>query len=320
MSFSKVARGCEVMSVLNIPCRLCRSKEKRNLLTVDGYPIVKCGSCGFIFLDANFTTKELDEFYRPEYFKESVDYFDEPSRTYMAGGLLDEIECFKQSGKLLEIGCAGGFFLKLAKSRGFDVHGIEISKSASKFAKKLGLDVQNATVENVKVRQKYDVIVLSNVLEHLIDPRRALEKINSWLEDDGIVFVGVPNFGSAVVRLQYYLNVFRYYNKHSLFSKVHLSYFTPDTLKKLCEDSGFKVMSFKSNLFAYTLYNVSRFLHADRKAMQAIVPKSLNTRRSLIGNVWRCIKANDKTEYGIDIQVVLEKRKATPQIVRKELA
>jgi cyclopropane fatty-acyl-phospholipid synthase-like methyltransferase len=280
-------------------CRLCKSADKQILFAVDGYPLVRCGSCGFVYLDADFTADELAGFYKAEYFKGEDDYFDEQSRTYMAGGLLDDIRRFKQGGKLLEIGCACGYFLKLAKEYSFDVHGIEISGDAADFAKKLGLDINIGNIEDVTSSEKYDVIVMSNVLEHLKDPREALKKIVSWLSDDGILFLNVPNLNSIAVKLKH---------DHTIFTKVHLSYFTPDTLKCLCDECGLDVISFRSNLFAYILYCFSRLLYFDKKVVGVIKPSSLSSSKSFVSDIWHFIKACDRTKYGIDVQLICKHR------------
>lgn len=286
--------------------------DKAELLTVEeGYSVVKCKNCNFVFIDADFSTRELENFYTREYFTEAVDYFNEQERTYMAGRYLDEVKKIKKKGKLLEIGCASGFLLKLAQKQGFDSYGVEISGDASKFAReKLGLKVKNSTLENARFKPRSsDVVILINVLEHLTNPLETLREVNRILKDDGIVMVCVPNLDSANMRLRYFFHLLKYKNG-SKFSKLHLSYFTPETLTEMCKSSGFKVISLKTRFLTHYLYKLSKLMRLDQKMVKKIKPGSLDVQvqKSLMNQIWSLINKLDRTRYGIDIQVILNKK------------
>lgn len=108
------------------------------------------------------------------------------------------IDNYHKKGSLLEIGCGTGKFLYAAKKKGWKCSGIEMSKQASLFCQdQLYLDVQNELIENVSFPvNSFEVIVMSHVLEHLQNPHNVLEKIKTWLKEDGIIVLTVPNGNS----------------------------------------------------------------------------------------------------------------------------
>ena len=109
--------------------------------------------------------------------------------------LINLINRYHKSGCLLEIGCNGGNLLYALKKEGWECYGVEMDKNASLFCQnKLGLNVQNDAIENIVFGDNFfDVIILSHVFEHLLNPNDFLERIKPWLKDDGIIVMTVPN-------------------------------------------------------------------------------------------------------------------------------
>lgn len=99
----------------------------------------------------------------------------------------------KDSGTLLEIGSAAGFFLDEARQRGFEVTGIEISKSEVNFAQRFGLDVIHGSFIEQEFNQRFDIICAFFVLEHFFDQELILNKIFSLLKEDGFLFLSLPS-------------------------------------------------------------------------------------------------------------------------------
>jgi SAM-dependent methyltransferase len=104
------------------------------------------------------------------------------------------------AGRLLDVGCGHGLLLDEARRRGFDVRGLELSRSAADYARGvLGLEVDEATLDEADGR--YDVIVLADVVEHLDDPAGALRTCATLLADGGVLCVVTPDPDSATARL-----------------------------------------------------------------------------------------------------------------------
>jgi SAM-dependent methyltransferase len=95
-------------------------------------------------------------------------------------------------GRLLDIGCAGGHFLSVARAFGYEVAGIEYNVSMARVARERGFDVLQGDVMQVEIPGRFDVIHMEDVLEHLPDPHSLLGKVVSALAPGGVVVVDGP--------------------------------------------------------------------------------------------------------------------------------
>ena len=138
-------------------------------------------------------------------------------------------------GRMLEIGCASGAFLHRMAVAGWQAEGIEFSESAAAAARRLGYRVDTGQLEIAPDRpEQYDLVVGWMVLEHLHDPVRALKKLWSWAKPGGWLVVSVPNADC------YELALFRD-AWFALHLPNHLYHFTPETLAKLFDRSGWRL-------------------------------------------------------------------------------
>jgi 2-polyprenyl-3-methyl-5-hydroxy-6-metoxy-1,4-benzoquinol methylase len=138
-------------------------------------------------------------------------------------------------GNMLEVGCASGSFLHLMASRGWKVQGIEFSETAGRAAQQLGYSVHIGSLESApKPERRFDLIVGWMVIEHLHDPVGGLKKLAEWASPNASLIVSVPNAGSLEFRVfgpEWY----------ALQLPTHLHHFTPDTISKMLEHTGWRV-------------------------------------------------------------------------------
>ncbi|MCG2689966.1 class I SAM-dependent methyltransferase [Candidatus Parcubacteria bacterium] len=151
---------------------------------------------------------------------------------------------FKQGGKLLEIGCSNGVFLKELQGLGWQVKGIEMSQESSTFAReKRGLDVENKKIEECFFQNnEFDCVIMNMVLEHLYAPFGALKKITSWLKPRGELIFSVPYFSGFE---------FRFFQEFSygLQLPTHQTFFSKPILKAYLQKLGFKKIKFYHQMF-----------------------------------------------------------------------
>ncbi|MBM4263587.1 MAG: class I SAM-dependent methyltransferase [Deltaproteobacteria bacterium] len=152
---------------------------------------------------------------------------------------------YKGQGRILDVGCGAGSYLYRLKQWGWKTYGIEPSPAAAQQARALGLDVQQGTLRDAKYPDSYfDVVRLSNVLEHLPNPREVFAQIRRILKPDGIVYVTVPNTHSLIFWL---------FREHwfALDAPRHVISYSPKTLRVLCDASGFDIaaMNFSAGPF-----------------------------------------------------------------------
>ncbi len=198
--------------------------------------IVICKDCGFTFCNPSPSAEELGGYY------ESFSNYEKPQRNgHESEEMLNKWRRTYEivtkrfppdfKGSVLEIGCATGAGLSIFKAQGWNVLGVEPSANAAKLAEKLyGIRVVNGFFEPQMVADHapFDVIVLSHVVEHLLDPQELVQGLPSILSEDGLVYIEVPNLLRPFVPMGYFMF-------------EHLNYFTPTTLKTLMEVSGFDV-------------------------------------------------------------------------------
>lgn len=144
-------------------------------------------------------------------------------------------------GKILDVGCGGGSHLYRLKQWGWETYGVEPSETGVKQARGLGLNVRQGTLQEAQFRDGFfDVVLLSNVLEHLTDPKATLREIRRIIKDDGVVCVTVPNARSFVFWL------FQE-NWYALDSPRHVISYCPEALQTLCDATGFEIASVHFN-------------------------------------------------------------------------
>lgn len=215
-------------------CAVCSASNFRHLFDKHihnrDYRFIKCARCGFITIIPYPSEAELNDFYLNEY---EFSYMGiENKRTRINNqNRLNNLLKYVTDGSLLEIGCGSGQFLELAKGH-FKVKGIDMLKGAVELGKRKKLSIQYSSLEDFTPNEKYDVVCLFHVLEHVYDPNRTLEKIHNLLKPNGILYIIVPNNKSLSFKL--FGKYWEWLNPPK-----HLSYFDPSTIKKILNNQGF---------------------------------------------------------------------------------
>ncbi len=157
--------------------------------------------------------------------------------------ILGWIQRYKPSGEFFEIGCGMGYFLEFARRNGYSVSGIEYAELGVRTCQtKFGLDVQRGSFEDLSVQpQRYDVMFMGDVLEHLVQPLDMLRKAHSMLRPSGVLAAEVPSmFNSVTGRLAVGgMRMMRTQKKMAM-PPYHVNEFTPRTLRSMIERAGFK--------------------------------------------------------------------------------
>lgn len=201
--------------------------------------IYKCFSCGIYFVDRDELAIDFDSYYSGQYLDN--DYIeDELGRRRAFNKVLAVIKKFqnKENIKLLDVGCGPGFFLAEAQKNGFEAYGIEPSLAGCRFAK------ENLNLENIacgsgsdldaNFKNGFDVITAFDVIEHVPDPIRLLKNISKKLSPGGLVVITTPLIDSLFAKLSG--------KKWYALIPSHLTYFTDDSFRDICESLGLAVV------------------------------------------------------------------------------
>ncbi|MUP45127.1 class I SAM-dependent methyltransferase [Gramella sp. BOM4] len=154
-------------------------------------------------------------------------------KSYMLDQKAKWISKEKARGKILDFGAGTGEFLKKMKSRGWEIEGVEPSETARDFARKKDL-ILKSHLDEIS-NQKFDVISLWHVLEHIPDYELHLQKFYDLLVEDGILIIAVPNFNSYDA--QFYKEFWAAWDVPR-----HLWHFSRNGLKNKLSNFGFSLL------------------------------------------------------------------------------
>ena len=235
------------MAILN--CGLCQSQSYYQLFhQTDQYEqevtLSVCETCGLTQLNPKKNNQELEQFYSSEYYRlYSMDdkKLSNPNwlerKNKVATEILDAIEVHKhlKGISLLDIGSSYGFLIKKARDRGCNVFGIEPSIEQSTELKGQGFNIFTGSLQNYLESdyKSFEIITLSHVLEHTLEPINFLTCLRKLLQPDGLVCIEVPNSSWAREFGRHP------YNTHS----AHIYYYTSETLQATLELSGLAPIS-----------------------------------------------------------------------------
>lgn len=234
-------------SLIEVPkCPICGMHERKLLYTDPRYSenqnrnIVQCATCGMAYVSPlrlqDYVSLPLDN-YADNF--ESVNVLGfryhmqelERALRLLSPGVLNKPEGQRH---LLEVGCGAGYFLDIARARGWEVVGIELWTSLVEWSRKyLKLDIRTRRLEEENLpRGFYDVVSMSEVIEHLPDPVGTLRVCREHLRDNGVLFLTCPNFGSKAIEVTGW-------TWDPIDPYGHIQYFTKETLQRALTAAGF---------------------------------------------------------------------------------
>jgi 2-polyprenyl-3-methyl-5-hydroxy-6-metoxy-1,4-benzoquinol methylase len=237
-----------------VRCNLCGADHTAPVVEIDGFHIVRCRQCGLVYVNPRYGEDALHEIYTESYYDHDgiangLEFYgydnylrDEENIKITFAKRLKTIERYVAKGRLLDVGCATGFFLDLARGQGWEVVGTEVSDFAARYAReRFGLDVRVGTLRGLGLTgEAFDVVTTWDVIEHVLDPMAELQEMRRILRDDGILSIITPNAGSLVARLLG--------RRWEEFRRVreHVYFFSRNTLTRMLEKVGFEVLRVES--------------------------------------------------------------------------
>ena len=249
-----------------INCIICKSTDYKTLYLNDRYGInqktVMCNKCGFIYSNPRMSEESLDYFYSSNLYRELYEASDDfehgfsqrankiekkikinrPNfNKYYPQLFFDFICSLNLNYKTVcEIGCGYGANLLFFKNIGKEIFGIEPSKISAKIAADNQINVKQGFIDDLE--DKYDIIMLKHVFEHLYDPSRDLKKIRPHINK--YLFIEIPGNFKRIASIQ----------------NAHNFYFTENTLNKIVTSCGFNLVAAehcKETEFIFSLYEKS---------------------------------------------------------------
>ena len=260
----------------NIRCSICENEKFAPLFKKGNLALVKCLGCGLVRVNNLTATFDIRLY---DYYKERINISKEelynPINTKRYLELLNRLEFCRNNNTLFEIGSGEGQLLSVAKSRHWQVEGIELAPYAVEICKKFNLNVQCADFLKTDIKSGYyDVVVMSEVMEHLTHPQEYLLKANNILRENGILVITTPNFNCITRRLLQ--------KRWSLINKEHLFYFTPRSLKLLLRKCNFEIIGLRVSLITLPeLYRLFKRQVDDVYNRNQVIRRTIETNRLL---------------------------------------
>ncbi|NJK80195.1 MAG: class I SAM-dependent methyltransferase [Chloroflexaceae bacterium] len=222
------------------PCPLCGADTARLVLIQAGYRIVRCPTCTALYLSPMPTPHELTAHYQnPDYFAGDAtqgyaDYsaMEKALRPFFQRRLHTLVRYLPQRGMLLDIGCAAGYFLTLARADGWQIAGVELAAAmGQQAAHMLGIPIATH-LDELPADIPYDAITLWEVIEHLPDPVVQLRRLYARLRPGGVLMLSTPNTNHwQAHRDPQHWQGYR--------PPSHVMFFTPTTLEDALRRAGF---------------------------------------------------------------------------------
>jgi SAM-dependent methyltransferase len=203
----------------------------------------RCEKCGLVFAGNMPSADALSTYYSKHYFdvqKGGGNYSD--SEVGNLEGYLEYSENRLKriegitggTGYILDVGAGRATFIKAANQRGWQTHGLESSPDNVEYAKsKWGIELDPSDFFSYSTNDKYDVITMLEVIEHLVSPWDAIKKCASLLVEDGLLVIATPFRDSSYVKAKQQCNDF-WWSEPS-----HLTYMDTKALVRRAEKYGF---------------------------------------------------------------------------------
>jgi SAM-dependent methyltransferase len=204
--------------------------------------MVRCTQCGLYYVRPRLRWDLILEGYKGGTDENFVSQISFRERTFAR--CLDRVEAaLKPPGKrVMDVGAAGGSFLKVARDRGYEPVGCEPSTWMCEFAKShYGLSLHPGTIFDTPVADgSVHVLSLWDVLEHTPDPTAVLKRAHQLLAPGGVLAISVPDYASGAAR---FLG-----GRWPFLLTVHLYYFDPKTMGDLMRRCGFEPLTQQKHL------------------------------------------------------------------------
>jgi SAM-dependent methyltransferase len=230
------------------PCALCGGQTVRPLwVAADrrhgrwAYHVVCCASCGLLFRHPGIRPERLGDLYAKESYEKFLTGRYSKQRVQRYELVMDAFAPVFATGdgrRLLDFGSGAGHFLEVAHRRGFDGHGLDLSRASVEVARTRPGGAKSYFGAPQEVPEiaagGFDAITMWSVLAHLPEPVQTLRTLRGLLAVDGVLLILTVNAGSLLLKA--------WRGRWNGFTPNHLVFFSPDTLRRLLREAGFRAV------------------------------------------------------------------------------
>lgn len=218
-------------------CPLCNVSHLSEWTVKRSLNLWRCSNCSLVLLDtdkpmADFFDDIEEEFFSDGYLRRR-DVFAERFLLNKARNRLKVIRRFCPEGRLLDLGTGTGELLPVAREMGYEVEGLDYSKSLVDYARtQYGITVHHGDLSSVDLPHQYDVVVMNHVIEHVTNPVETLKQIKNILIPGGVLYLATPNIDCWESAIQGW----------GCYEPYHLWYFSPSSIQRLINNVGLEII------------------------------------------------------------------------------
>jgi 2-polyprenyl-3-methyl-5-hydroxy-6-metoxy-1,4-benzoquinol methylase len=242
----------------SVACPFCDSEDYTNiyvskdyLFSKETFTVVKCTECGLLFTNPRVNEEEIGFYYSVDYLSfndsKTVGIFQEAKNRL--GRLFgnthwDVLKLLKSSNvkTILEIGPGNGSLLYFLKKHGLEVLGVETDSKCVQKIQELGIPCYCGDLNDVISKigeKKFDAVILCHAFEHLYHPKKTLENIYKLLNENGLVYLSLPNSSSREAKL-----FGKYWRGLDL--PRHIIHYDDQTIRAVLTEAGFDIIELRS--------------------------------------------------------------------------
>ena len=196
--------------------------------------IMECQGCTHRFLHTDEQSHKLTEL---SYTHDYVGFRIDPVFAVKARDAVEcELKPLVGGGRLLDVGCGNGEFLRVANEAGYSVRGVDISEPAIEKCKAQGFEAEVGDFPAMDFGETFDCITMWDVIEHLRDPVSFMEKARRSLNPGGVLFLKIPGFGPGIMPMAH---VSPRLTRNVLSAPQHVQFFNPRSCEAAIARAGF---------------------------------------------------------------------------------
>ena len=222
-------------------CPLCFETGFVDIGEKNGYKLVTCSSCGFIYVNPMPTTMQLEDVYKD--YRQTKRYLKKlRKKIFTSTFKLKRLKRHQKiSGKeFLDVGCSIGATVEAAHRLGYQSMGIDLDKPVVTRAQKMfpHIEFNSITTELlVKNKRTFDFIYCAEVIEHVPNPRQFVKTLTDLMNENALLYITTPDAGHRRVPKNFV-------NWNRVTPPEHICYFSRTTMQKVLEESGLTVIKF----------------------------------------------------------------------------